>query len=1060
MRRASTRWRVLRVLRVLAGLVVVEVALGGLVWFLIYPPGPDDPTLSSLDQLFGVLGGGSGLAALWVAIITLRRAPPPSGAGPAPAAQGSAEPERPEPGWPLEQVRDPFHFGLEVHHAIDSPLPDAPPLPVYVPRAHDRALGEVVARAAAGASGIAVLVGGSSTGKTRACWEALAPLRGRELPWRVWHPIDPTRPEAALADLHGIAPYTVVWLNEAQFYLRPDTVGEQVAAGLRELLRDERRGPVLVLATLWPGEWDALTARPAAGPDLHAQARELLDGHDIAVPEAFTGDDLTELAERAATDPRLNQAAGHAVDGRITQYLAGVPVLLDRYAHAPPPTRAVIDAAMDARRLGAGPHLPLAWLAQAAPGYLTDAEWDQTGQGEAWLQRALDYVATPCNGIPGILTCVKPRTSRDLRTDLGGGGAPRAKSGPLYRLADYLDQHGRRYRVGQIPPLEFWDAADAHAHPADLTTLGDAAWARGLYLAASRLFKHATAHGDSVAAVALVEHLRPLHPGDYRPAAWAAAHVALDNPDAVAHLLGRLREAGAEDQVTTLLDRNPAAHATLDNPYMVAHLLEELREAGAEDQVTTLAKRAAAHATLDNPGAVAHLLGRLREAGAEDQVTTLLDRNPAAHATLDNPDAVAHLLGRLREAGAEDQVTTLLDRNPAAHAILNDPYMMAYLISRLREAGAEDQVTTLAKRAATHVALHDPDAVAHLLGRLREAGAEDQVTTLAKRAAAHAPLHDSDGVAYLISRLREAGAEDQFTTLAKRAAAHAPLDNPGAVARLLDGVRMAGAEDQVTTLLNRNPAAHATLDNPYMVAHLLEELREAGAEDQFTTLAKRAATHVALHDPGAVAHLLGRLREAGAEDQFTTLAKRAATHVALDNPFPVAHLLSRLRESGAEDQVTTLLDRNPAAHVALDNPYMVARLLEELREVGAEDQVTVLARRAAAHAPLDNPGAVARLLEGLREARAEDQVTTLAKRAAAHATPDNPSAVARLLDEVRMAGAEDQVALAERLPAAGLFAEFLDIGDHRKRFRFGREPDKSAAPAWGWEDLERPGTRP
>jgi len=39
--------------------------------------------------------------------------------------------------------------------------------------------------AVGGRSGIAVLVGGSSTGKTRACWEALDLLRGQDPPWRL-----------------------------------------------------------------------------------------------------------------------------------------------------------------------------------------------------------------------------------------------------------------------------------------------------------------------------------------------------------------------------------------------------------------------------------------------------------------------------------------------------------------------------------------------------------------------------------------------------------------------------------------------------------------------------------------------------------------------------------------------------------------------------------------------------------------------------------------------------------------------------------------------------------
>ena len=121
-------------------------------------------------------------------------------------------------------------------------------LPPYVPREHDEVLGQVVRAAAGGRSGIAVLVSGSSTGKTRACWEALAPLRDQDPPWRLWHPITP--PDAALRELAGIGPRTVVWLNEAQFYLDSAEagLGERVAAALRELLRN----PARLRCWCWP----------------------------------------------------------------------------------------------------------------------------------------------------------------------------------------------------------------------------------------------------------------------------------------------------------------------------------------------------------------------------------------------------------------------------------------------------------------------------------------------------------------------------------------------------------------------------------------------------------------------------------------------------------------------------------------------------------------------------------------------------------------------------------------------------------------------------------------
>ena len=997
----------------------------------------------------------------------------------------------------LAEVIDPF--ALEVHRPVQSEdaEPGLPELPAYVPREHDRVLAEVVRAAADGRSSVAVLVGGSSTGKTRACWEAVALLRNQDLPWQLWHPIDPTRPDAALRALSAIGSRTVVWLNEAQLYLDVTEagLGERVAAGLRELLRDPARAPVLVLATLWPEFWDRLTAPPAAGDaDPHAQARELLAGRDITVPAAFTKAQLRRLSQ--AEDARLTQAAAGAQDGQVIQFLAGTPELLARYRNAPPAAAALIHAAMDARRLGMGIGLPHAFLEAAAPGYLTDTEWDALG--EDWLEQALAYAAAWCKGVRGPLTRIRPRparsgqirpSSRKSDEQLAGGQSS-IPTGPLYRLADYLDQYGRRHRNDQIPPTGFWAAAADHASPGDQATLGDAAHARGLYHAAAQLHKNAAARGNLHAAFYLSHSPRYLR-ADVRPVRWAAAHIRLDDPDAVARLLGELRKTGARGQATVLLRRDPAARVRLHDPHAVARLLGELQETGAQDQVTALAARAAARVPLDNPGAVARLLsrlrkadaqdqvtvladraaahvrlddplvvaellGRLRETRAQDQVTALLRRDPAAHVPLRHPGAVACLLGRLREAGAPDQVTALLRRDPAARVRLEDPRAVAALLGRLREAGAPDQVTVLARRAAAHFPLEDPRAVARLLGRLREAGAPDQATVLADRAAAHVSLEDPRAVARLLGELREAGAPDQATVLARRAAAHVRLEDPGAVARLLGELREAGAPDQVTALARR-AAAHVRLEDPRAVAWLLDGLRKAGAPDQATALLRRdPAAHVSLEDPRAVARLLGRLREAGAPDQATVLARRAAAHVRLEDPGAVAWLLRELREAGAPDQVTVLA-RRAAAHVRLEDPGAVAALLDGLWEAGAEQQVAALLRRdPAAHVPLDDPGAVAALLDGLREAGAEQQVTALLRRdPAAHVPLRHPGAVAALLGRLREAGAPDQAtALADRLPEAGMFELFREQEDHRDRFRFGREADGSPAEPWDWEDLD------
>ena len=58
------------------------------------------------------------------------------------------------------------------------------------------------------------------------------------------------------------------------------------------------------------GFWDTLTARAAGDQDRHAQARELLAGHDITVPAAFTPAQMGQLAQ--ATDARITLAAQSA----------------------------------------------------------------------------------------------------------------------------------------------------------------------------------------------------------------------------------------------------------------------------------------------------------------------------------------------------------------------------------------------------------------------------------------------------------------------------------------------------------------------------------------------------------------------------------------------------------------------------------------------------------------------------------------------------------------------------------------------------------------------------
>lgn len=303
------------------------------------------------------------------------------------------------PGRPIGQWEP---HDLEVHPAssgsaasgADTPAVRA--LPGYVRREHDRLLAEAVKDAAVGRSRIVFLVGSSSTGKTRACWEAVQPLADQGL--RLWHPFDPTRARAALEDLHCVGPRTVVWLNEAQHYLGDRTAGEAVAAAVHHLLVSPERGPVLVLGTLWSDYARQFTVMPVGAEDPYSRVRELLAGRTVAVPDAFDSHALAAAEVLAEGGDRLlGDALTRArVDGRVTQDLASAPELLNRYQHASPAAKAVLEAAMDARHLGVSPHLPHGFLTDAAPDYLSQIEYDELT--DDWAEAAFAELAKPVHG--------------------------------------------------------------------------------------------------------------------------------------------------------------------------------------------------------------------------------------------------------------------------------------------------------------------------------------------------------------------------------------------------------------------------------------------------------------------------------------------------------------------------------------------------------------------------------------------------------------------------------------------------------------------------------------
>jgi tetratricopeptide (TPR) repeat protein len=969
------------------------------------------------------------------------------------------------PGRPLEEVTNPFI--LEVHQPVqpeDAP-PGLPLLPPYVPREHDEVLAQVVRAAAGGRSTIAVLVGGSSTGKTRACWEAIAVLRGQNPSWRLWHPIDPSRPDAALAELAGVGPRTVVWLNEAQFYLDPTEagLGEQVAAGLRELLRDPGRAPVLVLATLWPRFWDTLTTRPADGDDRHAQARELLAEQYITVPAAFTPAQMRQL-DRVA-DPRMVLAARSAPDGEVIQFLAGAPILLARYRNATPAAKALIHAAMDARRLGMGAVLPQAFLEAAAPGYLTDSEWDTLG--EDWLEQALAYTAVPCKGARGPLTRIRSRPDRHVRNNGDQSGNMATTAGALYRLADYLDQYGRHTRGSQLPPAEFWHAA-CHASLPDLNALASNAERRGLLRDAARLYKLATSRGSTNAAVSLIRELKSISPGDRSATQWVAEHASVYDATAVTTLLQTLWKIRANDQAAVLAKRVGTGTAIHDLN-TVSGLNFYLMINGERHAAIALAKRAAPEAPLNDAFPVSRLLTTLWAGGARAEVAMLLARNPAAQAPLRDDLGCFRLLEVLQKIGANEQLTTLLARNPAAYATpkFDNTHAYAEWFAFLVRSDAMDQQTALANRLATYVTIHNPYIAGSLIKYLlawKEAYAE--ATKLASRIAAEIRLDNPRALASLLTELRKIGADEQVAILLqRRPAAHTALQDMHGVVDLLASLREAGADEQFAMLLARNPAAHAAPDSliggwSFIDWSFITVLRDLGAREQADAFLKRAISDIPINDPHTVARILGYLLEIRADGEITALVtRRPAAHAAIDSPVGVSNLLKALYQVGARNEVSALASR-AAAQTPLDSMGGVAMLLNALIEINAEDQAAVLlARDPALNAHFTDYESlglnVSELVKALIRAGSRDQAATLADRAAKRAPIRGfEHSMKQALATLRGAGLDKQsTIIANRLPAEGFFDVFRSEGRNWSLYKFGREIDGTPAAPWGWEDL-------
>ncbi|MFI8930063.1 hypothetical protein ACIG3E_20570 [Streptomyces sp. NPDC053474] len=261
-----------------------------------------------------------------------------------------------------------------------------------------------------------------------------------------------------------------------------------MAVALRRLLASEHR--VVAIGTLWPEDWQTHAGNDVEPHQGTPAVRELLvRAVRVDVPPQFSAMEWDRAREQRTLALAVESCSSTR---KLPQFLAATPHLLRRYADADPYCKALLTAAMDARRLGYRALFTSGFLEHAAGGYLD--EQSRANPPRDWYAGALRYATTEVKGAVAPLT--------PLRTSPGVGPADG------FQLADSLEEHARSARSQVIVPVEVWDALLAAAEDADdLERLGVAAQSRGYYRYMHLFCRPAAAQGRGIASYLIMRNL-------------------------------------------------------------------------------------------------------------------------------------------------------------------------------------------------------------------------------------------------------------------------------------------------------------------------------------------------------------------------------------------------------------------------------------------------------------------------------------------------------------------------------------------------------------------------
>ncbi|MER8045118.1 tetratricopeptide repeat protein [Streptomyces sp. NPDC094032] len=354
------------------------------------------------------------------------------------------------------------------------------PVPPYVPRDADARL-DAALRIACERSGLVLIRGDSTAGKTRSAYEAAKRLMPE---FRLLHPSG-TGPLDGHVDTVAAewarGRQCVIWLDNLEQYLGPDGITLPLLGRLAPYR-------TVVLATMRLSEYKNRTSqvtRPGRSDSGYAQvdlrdpvlqAAEIVD-----LPRAWSAEEIGRASRDS--DPRLAEALRHSERYGVAEYLSAGPKLWDtwhnaRFVGGNPRGNALVAAAIDLHRAGLTSPIGMNLIKALHEHYL-EGEESAALEPESY-PAAVTWATAPRLGITRLLIPAGTDT---------------------WRPFDYLVDTLAKNPASPAVPSLVHEAAVEHAKsPQEQHSVGVAAWRAGLSSLAARAFRPAAeaGHTDSM----------------------------------------------------------------------------------------------------------------------------------------------------------------------------------------------------------------------------------------------------------------------------------------------------------------------------------------------------------------------------------------------------------------------------------------------------------------------------------------------------------------------------------------------------------------------------------